>query len=298
MKIIFIVKGLLRNKTSLIQEIKTNFRGSEIVETTRAFHAVELAKNAVEENYSHLIAVGGDGTLSEVVNGMLLSGREHLPVLGLLAFGTANDFSKTAGLNGSITQLKNLIEKNEHTKIDIGQIRFTDVNQKPAERYFINIADIGIGGCIVENINKSKKLLGANGTFFMETLKAMFSYRRTKVKYSSEEFQWEGKTLSMVIANGKYFGSGLCIAPDASLSDGKFGTVILGDVTIIDYLRNLSGVKKGKKIINPEVFYKKTSALEIIPMEASCPIDVDGEFIGYAPALFKVLPKKIDFLKP
>lgn len=296
MKISFIVKGLIRNKAPLFREIKNFFPDAEIFETAHAGHAVDLAASCAAENYSHVIAVGGDGTLSEVVNGMLKQEREKLPSLGLLTCGTANDFSKTAGLDGTLKQLKNLVEKEATAKIDIGQIRFTGINNKPAVRYFINIADIGIGGCIVENINKSNKILGANGTFFFETLKAMFSYRRSKVKFVSKEFQWEGKTLSMVIANGKYFGSGLCIAPDASLDDGQFSVVILGDITVIDYLKNISRVKKGQKINNPEVFYKGSDNISITPLEASCPIDLDGEFIGYAPATFTILPGKINFL--
>lgn len=295
MKIYFIIKGLIKTKR-LFKEIKNFFPEAEIFETTYASHAVELARNAAEKNCSHLIAVGGDGTLSEVVNGMVLSRKEKFPVVGLLTYGTANDFSKTVGIDGSIGQLKKLIEKNSIQKIDIGNVKFTGKNNKPEERFFINIADIGIGGYIVENINKSNKIFGADATFFIETLKAMFSFKRTKVKCICSEFQWEGKTLSMVMANGKYFGSGLCIAPNAVLSDGKFSIVVLGDVTIFDYLKNLSKVKRGEKIIHPEVFYKEANEIEIIPLESNCPIDLDGEFIGYAPAKFKIIPGKVDFL--
>ena len=298
MKIAFIIKGLIKNKFRLTEEIMDPFPAAEIFETKQAFHAVELAKNVVENNFTHIIAVGGDGTLSEVVNGMALSGKENLPVLGLLSYGTANDFSKTTKLYGSISQLKNLIENNSTRKIDIGNVKFTGKNQMPEERYFINIGDIGIGGQIVENINTGKKIFNADMTFFLETLKAMFSYKRSKVKCRCKEFNWEGKTLSMVIANGKYFGSGLCIAPDAELSDGKLNMVILGDVTIVDYLKNLSKVKRGEKIIDPEVFYKEANEIEIIPLESKCPIDLDGEFIGYAHATFKIIPGKIDFLMP
>ena len=142
MKIAFIIKGLIKNKFRLTEEIMDPFPAAEIFETKQAFHAVELAKNAVENNFTHIIAVGGDGTLSEVVNGMALSGKENLPVLGLLSYGTANDFSKTTKLYGSISQLKNLIENNSTRKIDIGNVKFTGKNQMPEERYFINIGDI------------------------------------------------------------------------------------------------------------------------------------------------------------
>lgn len=306
MKVAFIVKGLIKKKEYVFSEIRKFFPEEEIFETAHAGHAVDLARICVAENYSHIIAVGGDGTLSEVVNGMLLQEREKLPFLGLLTCGTANDFSKTVRLHGkeseSISRLKNLIEKNSIKKIDIGNIRFTGKSGEPGERYFINIADIGIGGYIVEKINKSHKIFGPDATFFIETLKAMFAYRRTRVKCVFKEssggadFRWEGKTLSLVVANGKYFGSGLCIAPDAELSDGKLNMVVLGDVTIMDYLKNLGKVKRGEKIIHPEVFYRETEQVEIIPMESKCPVDLDGEFIGYAPATFEILPGKINFL--
>ena len=295
MKTAFIIKGTLKAKP-LFKELESNFSAYAIFETKRAAHAIELAKDAVEKNYTHIIAVGGDGTLSEVVNGMLLSGKKNLPVLGCLSYGTANDFCKTARLNGTVRQLKNLIEKNSVKKVDAGKVSFTDKNGNSAERYFINIGDIGIGGCIVENINNSSKILGANGTFFLETVKTLFTYKKTRMKCRCEEFEWEGKTLSMVMANAKYFGSGLCIAPDAKLDDGKFSIVVLGDVTIIDYLKNLNKLKRGEKFIHPEIFYKETNEIKITPLEGKVPIDLDGEFIGYAPAIFKVVPAKINFL--
>lgn len=295
MKIAFIAKGTIKNQ-KINKELSNTFANSEIFETKSAGHAIELAKNAVEKNFTHIIAIGGDGTLSEVVNGMMLAAKEKLPALGCLPFGTANDFVKTAKINGNFSQLSNLIEKNSIKKIDVGKVFFTDKNGNSAERYFINIGDIGIGGFIVENINNSRKILGANGTFFLETLKAMFTYKRTKVKCKCNEFEWEGKTLSMVMANGKYFGSGLRIAPDAELSDGKFGIVILGDLTVLDYLKNINKLKRGEKIIHPQVFYRETNEIEITPLENKCPIDLDGEFIGYAPAIFRILPQKISFL--
>lgn len=298
MKISFIVKGLIKNKNLLLTEVKNHFPQAEILETKHPFHAVELAKYSAENNFTHVVAVGGDGTISEVVNGLASTRNQNLPVLGLLSHGTANDFSKTAKLDGSMAQLKSLIEKKSTKRIDIGHIQFTGKDMKPAERYFLNIGDIGIGGQIVENINKSKKTFGPDMTFFLETFKAMFSYKRTKVKCVAEGFQWEGKTLSMIVANGKYFGSGLCIAPDASLSDGKLNVVILGDVTVIDYLRNLAKVKRGEKIIDKEVFYREAGEVSIHPIESQCPIDLDGEFIGYAPATFRCIPGRIDFLMP
>ncbi len=295
MKIAFIINGTIK-KQNLLKTVKDNFPDAEIFATEKASHAIELAKNAAEKNFTHIISVGGDGTLNEVVNGILLSGKENLPTLGCLPLGTANDFVKTTKIDGTLAQLKNLIEKNSVKKIDAGKVFYTGKNGNQEERYFINIGDIGIGGFIVENINNSRKVLGANGTFFLETLKAMFTYKRTKVKCICKEFEWEGKTLSMVMANAKFFGSGLCIAPDAELTDGKFSIVILGDVTILDYLKNLNKLKRGEKIIHPQVFYKETNEIEISPLESNCPIDLDGEFIGYAPATFKVLPAKINFL--
>lgn len=297
MNIAFIVKGLIKNKISVISEIRQSFPAAEISETLRPYHAMELAKSAAENNFTHIIAVGGDGTLSEVVNGLMNSSNAAIPTVGLLSCGTANDFSKTAKLEGTLEHLKRIIKNNYSKKTDIGYIKYTDLNGKEAERYFINIADVGIGGYIVENINKSPKTLGPGMTYLMETLKAMFLYKRTRIRCESREFSWEGKTLSMVIANGKYFGSGLCIAPEAMLENGKLNIVILGNVTIPDYLKNLGKVKKGEKLIHPEVKYYQTEEIKIIPMEDKCPIDLDGEFIGYAPATFKIIPGKIPFLR-
>lgn len=296
MKIAFILKGLIKNKKNLRKEINSFFQDAVIYETAYANHASELASNAVKNNYTHVIAVGGDGTLNEVINGILESGSEILPLIGVLSYGTANDFTKTVKLAGSLQEIKSLIEKKSERIIDAGKVSYTDREGKQAERFFINIGDIGIGGYIVENINNSSKFLGADLTFFTETVKAMFTYKRTRVRCECDGFSWEGKTLSMVMANAKYFGSGLCIAPEASLQDGLLNLVILGDVTIADYLKNINRIKRGEKINHPEVHYNTCREIYIIPLEGKCPIDLDGEFIGYAPARFRIVPAKIRFL--
>lgn len=302
MKILFLAKALIKNKKSFFRDFenaKRSFTANgwviDLWETHYAKHAIELARKAAEENYTHVISVGGDGTLSEVVNGLLHANVSKLPVIGLLPYGTANDFAKTSGAKRGIGLILNAIREKKWKKIDIGKAKFGK-DGGDMTRYFINISDVGIGGHIVQKINQSSKMLGPDLTFMIETLKALVGYKHKSIRCETHDRVWEGKSLAIVISNARFFGSGLCIAPDALLDDGKFDVVILGNVTVRDYLMNLRNLKKGKKLSHPGISYHKADEIKIFSPDGSIPVDMDGELAGYTPVTYSVLPGKIDFI--
>jgi diacylglycerol kinase (ATP) len=127
-------------------------------------------------------------------------------------------------------------------------------------------------------------------------IKTLLSYRNQLVNAKTEEFVYEGKVKNFVIANGKYFGSGMGIAPDAEINDGKFAIVILADVTLFHFLKFSATLKKCKKVIHPQVMYKTAEEITIDSMSSPQPIDMDGEFIGYTPMSIKIQPQIITFL--
>jgi len=270
--------------------------GVQFMSTLRKKHAIELAKQATENGCDYLVAIGGDGTLNEVINGMLQSNMpaNDYPAIGLLPHGSANDFARTARISNSIEELIELIQSNTTQKIDLGKII---IQQTQKTRYFINIAGVGLGSEVAQNLEQSSSVLGPGFNYFKHIIKGFLSYAKKEVSCTSSTWQWKGKLLQMVVANGRYYGNAIYIAPDAKLSDGQFQVAIFGDLSIWDYLKNFGNLKKGVKINLPQVSYYDTNEV-LLESNDSCGIEADGEYVGLAPATITVLPNAICFLMP
>jgi diacylglycerol kinase (ATP) len=264
--------GLLLPENYTIIEKRTEKKG----------HATELAFNAVNETVDIIIAAGGDGTMNEVINGVMQAQPEQRNnvMIGLFPLGTGNDFARTAKLTRSVKELAESIKKGEPRQIDIGCVEFDNEKSKSKKRYFNNIAEVGVGAKTVEIVNKSKKTLGSNLTFLMGVLRAFIGYKQQYISIKSNDFNWEGKIVDVCIANGQYFGSGLGIAPGASLDDGKLSLVIVGNIRIIHFLWYLPSLKKLKKIEHPEIHYTKIDSCEISGSQ-EYPVEMDGENVGF-----------------
>ena len=300
-KISFVAHGLHLNKYKLEHEAAKHFsKDYKIVfkATKSNREAEDLAEEAIVEGTDFLIAVGGDGTMHEVVNGIMRvpkNKRDDLSV-GLLPVGSGNDFARTLKLSKSISKLKELIDAQNSKPIDIGRLEYKTINGQDALRYFINITDVGLGAEVAKKVNEGKKTYGPNLSFFAATLNTFLSYQRKKIKISSSEFNWSGSVLILCLANAKYFGSGLCIAPHAVLDDGKIAITLAGEVSLFDYLKNLSKIRKGILIQHPGVLYREVESCYIEPIGKECLIEADGEMIGKIPLKVSLLQKELNFL--
>ncbi|MEM7087144.1 MAG: diacylglycerol kinase family protein [Bacteroidota bacterium] len=301
MKIVFVVNNKNNRLAKVLPKLKefgqpANAESVKFISTQREKHAIPLAREAAENGCDYLVAIGGDGTLHEVVNGLLQSNipaREY-PAIGLLPFGSANDFARTVGVSNAIEDLMELIRSHSVRQIDLGKII---IHQTQQTRYFINIAGVGLGPEVVQSLEASSSVLGPGFNYFKHIIKGFFSYVKKEVSCSSGTWQWEGKLLQMAVANGRYYGNGICTAPDANLNDGQFQVAIFGDLSIWDYLKNNGNLKKGVKISHPQVSYQNANEVFIESNDA-CGIEADGEYVGFAPATISVLPKAIRFLTP
>ena len=302
----FILHGKIRGKKKLLAELNfffTDRHGFTIYETVRAMHATDLTIRAIEDGCEYLIAVGGDGTLNEVVNGFLSHGGKEKSnvVLGVLPWGTGNDFVRSIGMDKSVRQLAELIDDRSVKDIDAGQISILQSNGEYLNRYFDNIADLGIGADVVARVNGvhlRKKVLGGTLIFFLTALKTFMIYKHKKVKVSWPGFSWEGPLLSLVVANGRFFGSGLGIAPDALLDDGKFQVIIFGNLSVLDYLKKYGKLRRAERIDLPEIYYKESAQVSVFTALKDVSVEADGELSGKAPVSFKCLPAVLPFLIP
>lgn len=295
----FIINGKVRKIDQLQSEIQRTF-GEEFeihyCITHEVLDGMRLARSAADEYGGYVISVGGDGMLNEVVNGIMQAGVPPGVIAGVLPYGSGNDFSKSIEVGDQPAQLLTLIRDNSVLELDVGVAEHVNPMGEPATRYFMNITDIGLGGEVVQTLHKSKKIFGADFAYSWCIFKGFFTYKKKPVRLKTPDLEWEGMLLSLVMANGRFFGSGYCIAPQADLADGEIAIVIMGKVSVFDYIRHLPGVRKGKRIDHPEVTYASAPVLEVTGVNEPMHIDMDGEYIGTTPLKVSLEQKVLPFL--
>jgi diacylglycerol kinase (ATP) len=275
----------------------SNFCNLEIVETKSKNDAILLASKSADKYVDAVIAAGGDGTVHQVING-ILEGRENetkLPAIGLIPIGSGNDFARSLGIRTDPKQLINLLEIFDPKKINFGTVEFTDANKEKAQRYFINEVDIGMGPHVVQKVNSSGRPYGAAISYYQSIVSTFWAYKPMTVKAKTPLWEWEGKVRTLAVANGKYYGHGLCIAPDAKPDDDLFNVFICADVSVFDFMRYSTALKKGRHVRIPKIEYKEATSVQLTSDE-SCLIEADGEILGYLPATVSLSNRKIDFL--
>jgi diacylglycerol kinase (ATP) len=258
--------------------------------------ATELAYRAVEQGYTTVVVHGGDGTVNEVVNGLLSHPNFDRTALAILPYGTGADLVRTLGISHSLTAAAGQACGNVFRKIDVGLARFLDLNGNPCRRHFLNVTDVGFGGDLVRYVNSHSKRWGGKFSFFRGLLATLFQYRNKRLRIGLDDGSpFEAKVSSIVIANGQYFGGGMWVAPPARMDDGVLEVVVVGDVSRMEVLTNTRRLYRGTLSGHPkvQVFSAQTISLE---SEEEVFIDMDGELVGRLPVGFELLPKKIKIL--
>jgi len=272
----------------------------EVHETLSKNDAKSLASKFTERYVDVILAAGGDGTLHQVLNG-ILKGRENeskLPALGVIPIGSGNDFARGAGLKLSVDHTLQILSDFKVRPIDVGLIEFSELPAVQTEKgtaYFINVADIGMGPEVVGNVLRSGRPFGSEVAYYKSILNTFLTYKPMVVRAVTEHWSWEGKLRTLAVANGQYYGHGLCIAPGAIMDDRMFSVFICGNVSVLDFIMHTGTLKKGKNIVMDEVLYKTTTSIEF-SSESPCPIEGDGEVLGWLPAKVKMMERQMNFL--
>jgi len=301
MKIGIILNGISRKKNffyNSIYPILQQHFNVEIFETQHAQHAIELASHVAKEKYDCIFAAGGDGTLNQVLNGILLNPPSTitLPTLGIIPLGTGNDFAKMCGIKPDAIHISTLIKKNTPQLTDIGKLNCLDESGETVIRYFINVCSIGMGPEVVRRLSKNNRALGPTITYLKAITETFFTHKPQKVFVNTPNWEWQGKMRVLAIANGKSFGNSMFIAPDALPDDGLFSTFLAKDMALLKFLMFLQLVKAKKKITNSSIMYNTSTTIGMIAPEP-CPIEAEGEWMGWLPAKIEMLPKHINFLR-
>lgn len=289
-----ILNGISRKRNKFVRDyfpaLKKEF-DVELQVTEYSGHAEQLASAAVHKGYDIILAAGGDGTMSQVVNGVMSSANENLPTIGLIPLGSGNDLARSLKIEPSADQVVSLIKKNKPRSVDVGHVSLHD----GSERFFINECSIGMGPEVVRRI-ESSRLLGASLTYLKAIVTTFFRNKPQKVHLKTKTFEWEGDVRVLAVANGKAFGHSIYIAPDAEMDDGKLNLFLCKGLPLLKFLLYLQAIKTPKKIDDLKwIDYRK---IEEIRIETPEPVRVeaDGELIGFTPMACRVLQKKIKLL--
>lgn len=262
-----------------------------IVETERAGHATELARDALAQGERFLVAVGGDGTIGEVVNGMLLDDRPVADdaVLGVVAAGSGSDFVRTFGFPATATTAVRHLLTDRLFPIDVGKVMYRE-GAEERSRYFANLAQVGLGGQVARRAARLPSFLG-RGRQFLGFWLSVAGYRPCEVEVRADRREHRGQAVNVVVANGQFSGGGMRISPRSYPSDGKLDVqVSVGPKS--EAFTLLPEMYRGDHLPNRNIKEMKGSRV-VVDAERPLPVEADGEVLGTTPATFTVLPETI-----
>ena len=256
-------------------------------------HAIELAKSAIKKGFEMVVSVGGDGTINEVVNGLYRAGSIREAILGIISTGTGSDYIRTIGLPRRYENACRCLVQPKKQTVDLGIVEYTDNGQK-AERIFVNFAGMGFDAEVVRRTTQKYKAMGSMLSYLLAILTTFTSYRNRDVSLTIDGKAVDKRVCTVLINNGKYGGGGMFAAPDASIDDGLFDVVIIGDVSKPDLLRSLPRIYRGTHLTHPKVTVKKAKEVQVQSSGGRVQLQADGELLGELPSRFRVLPAALN----
>ena len=266
--------------------------------------ATRLTREALRAGADRVVALGGDGTINEVGNGFFEDGKPIAPdaAMGILPYGTGGDFRKTVRIPRTFDDAVAVLAQDHRRTIDVGRIDHAKRDGGVGSRMFINIASFGMSGVVDELINKSKKRFGKL-SFFAASLEGMFRYDNQRVRLTFDDDPasvLELKINTVAVANGRYFGGGMYIAPDAEVDDGLFDVVALGDMGVGDLIFKSRRLYNGTHLTMKDVSHRRAKVVHAEPAEPDgvVELDVDGETPGRLPATFTIVPAALSLVAP
>jgi diacylglycerol kinase (ATP) len=283
-------------------EIRCQLGDFTLMNTERPEDAVLFARQLAEQGCDLVIASGGDGTIGETVDGLLKSGlaAEALPRFAILPCGTGSDFARSIGMTGTPREMTARIAAGKVREIDAGRVTFVDDEGRAAVRHFINIASFGLSGPTSRAVNRAKRSGKASGKllFMWHTIRELIRYRFQDVRISVDGAPAiEARIAVAAAANGRFFGGGMMIAPQAELDDGFLCLVIFRGAAKLRLIKDMRLLYTGSHISHPAVTILRGRKITVEPAGDpalnTAQLDVDGESPGSIPATFDVLHKAI-----
>lgn len=283
MKLGVILHGAKNNRHAQRKEIEAVFSewSLDIRVTEYDKHAEKIAKELCNHTCDAVLVCGGDGSLNQAANGVFSSNNPNTP-LAIWPSGTGNDFVKTLEVPQSFQELKASIEQGNFKAIDLPCLEWDG-----RKRVYLNVTDLGLGGCVAYDMMRSKRRLGSFLTYQWLIVKNLLRFKKRTIHFDLDGRKFEARAMNFVVANARYFGSGLGISPESQLTDGLLEVIVIGDLNIFEYLYFVPKVRKCKKLSYHKIQYYSAKKISI-ETEVPMPIDMDGEFVGFSPMSISV----------
>jgi diacylglycerol kinase (ATP) len=274
----------------------------EIATTERPGHGKDLAREGALAGHPLVVAVGGDGTLHEVVSGLMQAktggyGTSADDVrLGIIAQGTGGDFRRTLGLEHRLDRYLEALTSGRERPIDVGKF-----SGGGTTGYFVNILSAGMGGLVDRYVADAPRVLGGKAAYFGASARALVNAKlghlRCKVTRDGQAEEHLVRSYMIAIANGRYFGGGMMVAPMAEIDDGTFEIVALGATSKLGFALTSRGIYDGSHVGKAGTVHLRGEKIELELMNEDARevflLDVDGEPMGGLPLTVEVIPKAL-----
>jgi diacylglycerol kinase (ATP) len=263
----------------------------------RPGHVADLAEQAAGDGARLVVAVGGDGTVHEAVNGLMRAEPDRRPELATIPRGTGKDFARSFRIPRSVDGALAVARAGATRTVDVGRASFTAWDGSSAESYFANFAGAGISGAVAARANTSSKALGGKASFFWATTAVFLRWENSEYEVAIDGERRAGRMLEVIAAIGDQLAGGMRLTPEADPADGLFDVVLIGDATKVDFVRTLPKIYRGTYLPHRRAEVVRGRRVEIhtaLPL----PIALDGEQPGTTPAAFEIVPKALRLRVP
>jgi YegS/Rv2252/BmrU family lipid kinase len=279
------ISGLFQNNQI---DLETKF-------TEKKGHAIEYAREGISEGFRKLIAVGGDGTLNEIVNGVFIQDycSPKDVIISMIPVGTGNDWGRMFGIPLVYEGAVQVIKEGKLMLHDIGLVSFYQGDKKE-KRYFINIAGLGFESIVVKKTNKQKDKGKSNkAIYFYNLLSSLLMYRLTPADITIDGKKSTSKIFSINVGNGRYCGGGMRQTPDALPDDGLLDITVIKEMGKLEVIRSLKLLYDGTILSHPKVDGYRSNNLTVTS-ETLLYVEADGESLGHTPAEFSIIPSAVN----
>jgi YegS/Rv2252/BmrU family lipid kinase len=265
----------------------------DVLFSERPEHLRVLATEAAGGGASLVVAVGGDGTVNEVAQGVVGSDVE----LAVIPRGTGLDFIRTFGIPRKLEDAVEVALHGSVRTIDAGRTRYRAWSGEQAEAWFFNVAGVGMSGAVAKRANESSKAVGGKVSYLWSTLAVFSRWQNAELTVSVDDEQRRDRMLEVVVANGRYLAGGMKMCPEASPDDGLFDVLLIGDVTKRDLVQTLPKIYRGTHLPHPKAELLRGTTVTVDSAEPM-PVQLDGEQPGTTPVRFELVPRALRLRVP
>lgn len=284
---------------SIKSVIKHYFDEFKFIFTEKPNQATEIAREVLSEGFNLIIGIGGDGTLNEIANGFFSDNSKKIindeASLGMIPSGTGSDFIRFLRIPRDFKKSVELIKNSKQKKIDVGKITYPGPESETSQKYFINVADFGLGADVIKKLSTVPESKRSPLSYYSGLLSTIKNYKSKNVTITiNDEKIISGKYLIGAVANGGIFGGGMIIAPDAKIDDGYFDLILVKEMKKFEIIRNTHHLYRGTIVDHPKVEVHRVKKLEV-SSEEDVSLEFDGELGGKIPVKFEIVEKVLNF---